>query len=79
MNTIIQKINARPGQRIIAMSDIHGHLENMQGLKIKTACTRQLRFQYFSSFFRQRVQQFLKTGSTGRLSKLTVDAEAVPG
>ena len=32
MNTIIQKINARPGQRIIAMSDIHGHLENMQGL-----------------------------------------------
>lgn len=32
MNTVIQKINARPGQRIIAMSDIHGHLENMQGL-----------------------------------------------
>ncbi len=55
------------------------YLENVQRLKIKTACTRQLRFQYFSSFFRQRVQQFLKTGSTGRLSKLTVDAEAVPG
>lgn len=29
MKTIIQKIEARPGQRIIAMSDIHGHLDNM--------------------------------------------------
>ena len=29
MNTTIQKIDARPGQRIIAMSDIHGHLDNM--------------------------------------------------
>lgn len=29
MKTTIQKIDARPGQRIIAMSDIHGHLDNM--------------------------------------------------
>lgn len=32
MKTIIQKIDARPGQRIIATSDIHGHLENLVGL-----------------------------------------------
>ena len=29
MKTTIQKIHAKPGQRIIAMSDIHGHLNNM--------------------------------------------------
>lgn len=29
MKTTIQKINAKPGQRIIAMSDIHGHLDYM--------------------------------------------------
>ncbi len=29
MKTTIQKIDAKPGQRIIAMSDIHGHLDNM--------------------------------------------------
>lgn len=29
MKTTIQMIEAKPGQRIIAMSDIHGHLDNM--------------------------------------------------
>ncbi len=29
MKTTIQKIDAKPGQRIIAMSDIHGHVDNM--------------------------------------------------
>lgn len=29
MKTIIQKINAKPGQRILVTSDVHGHLENM--------------------------------------------------
>ncbi len=29
MKTTIQKINAKPGQRIIAMSDIHAHLNNL--------------------------------------------------
>ena len=29
MDTIIQKINAKPGQRIIAMSDIHGQPDYM--------------------------------------------------
>lgn len=32
MKTIIQKISAAPGQRIIAISDVHGHLENLTGL-----------------------------------------------
>ena len=53
------------------------YLEDVQRLKIKTACTRQLRLQYFSSFFRQRVQRFLETDSAERLSKLTVDAEVI--
>lgn len=29
MNTVIQKIQPKPGQRIIAMSDIHGHPDYM--------------------------------------------------
>lgn len=29
MKTTIQKIHAKPGQRIIAISDIHGHLDNL--------------------------------------------------
>ena len=44
------------------------YLEDVQRLKIKTACTRQLRLQYFSSFFRQHVQRFLETDSAERLS-----------
>lgn len=32
VKTIIQKIHAKPGQRILAMSDIHGELDNLKGL-----------------------------------------------
>lgn len=32
MDTIIQKINAKPGQRIIAMSDIHGQPDYLMQL-----------------------------------------------
>ncbi len=35
MKTTIQKISAAPGKRIIAMSDIHGHLDNLTGLLTK--------------------------------------------
>lgn len=40
MKTTIQKIDARPGQRIIAMSDIHGHLDNMVQLLRKVNYSR---------------------------------------
>lgn len=39
MKTTIQKVHAKPGQRIIAMSDIHGHLNNMVQLLQKVNCS----------------------------------------
>lgn len=62
----------------LVMADvIAAYWEDVQRLKIKTACTRQLRDQYFSGFFQQRIQQFLETDSAEHLSKLTVDAEVI--
>lgn len=62
----------------LAVADVlAAYLEDVQRLKIKTACTRQLRDQYFSGFFQQRIQQFLETDSAEHLSKLTVDAEVI--
>ncbi len=40
MKTTIQKIDAKPGQRIIAMSDIHGHLDHMVQLLRKVHYSR---------------------------------------
>lgn len=62
----------------LAAADVlAAYWEDVQRLKIKTACTRQLRDQYFSGFFQQRIQQFLETDSAEHLSKLTVDAEVI--
>lgn len=62
----------------LAAADVlAAYWEDVQRLKIKTACTRQLRDQYFSGFFQQRIQQFLETDSAAHLSKLTVDAEVI--
>lgn len=63
---------------VLVMADVAAaYLEDVQRSKIKTACTRQLRYQYFSRFFRQRIQQFLESDSATHLSKLTVDAEVI--
>ena len=42
MKTTIQKIDAKPGQRIIAMSDIHGHLDHMVQLLRKVHYSREI-------------------------------------
>lgn len=62
---------------LVVADVLAAYLEDVQRLKIKTACTRQLRDQYFSGFFQQRIQQFLETDSAAHLSKLTVDAEVI--
>ena len=62
---------------LVAADVLASYLEDAQRLKIKTACTRQLRDRYFRSFFQQSVQRFLETDSAVHLSKLTVDAEVV--
>lgn len=62
---------------LVAADVLAAYLEDVQRLKIKTACTRQLRYQYFSGFFQQRIQQFIETDSAAHLSKLTVDAEVI--
>lgn len=62
---------------LVAADVLAAYLEDVQRLKIKTACTRQLRYQYFSGFFQQRIQQFMETDSAAHLSKLTVDAEVI--
>lgn len=63
---------------ILVVADVlAAYLEDVQRLKIKTACARQLRYQYFSGFFQQRIQQFLENDSAVHLSKLTADAEVI--